>query len=225
MRTYPVCVLIFTFLAVGDLLLLIVRNGFTILLPTCTSNEKYVSATLSNSNNTSNTTSESLPLHTPQESAVIQLSSVVSCSTRVRTSVVFAVHSLILVLEMVAVVIALLSTFWGENMLFTRILRLLKYNFPFWLLHLLLTIGTFIYAILMIPVFEGHLHCFSDSACLSSISWVLYLGYGVIQVADIVMWMLSVFFFMFIFGILSAKTLYAPFSMHCDRKLSSFNSF
>lgn len=224
MRTYPVCVLIFSFLVVGDLLLLVVRNGFTILLPTCTSNGKYVSATLSNPNNSSNITLGGLVTHPPQESVVSPLSSFDSCSSRVRASAVFAVHSLLLVLEMVAVVIALLSTFWGENMLFRRILHLLKYNFPFWLLHFLLTTGAFVYAILMMSVFEGHLLCFSDSVCLSSISWVFYLGYGVFQVADIVMWMFTVFFSMFIFGILSAKTLYAPFSMHCGRKLSSFYS-
>lgn len=223
MRCYPACVVIFVFLALGDLLLLVVTNSHVILFPICLRNPFFSTNRISSSTMSSTALSEEA-FYYSRETLTMSSASSFRCLTRVTALAVFAVHIFLLVLEMMAVVVGLCSTFWVENMQFREIFRLLRYNSPFWLLHVLLRVGIFFYALCMMSESKDLCRSNSDAVCAPSLSWVFYTGYALLQLADVIMWILNFFFSIFVFGVLSTKKWYAPFTVHCDKTPFSFNA-
>lgn len=220
MRCYPVFLLIYLLLSLGDLLLLVIKNSLIILFPMCLSTSLSPDA---NINNYSTALSTRTPYET-DENLNVPFGSSFRCSTKPTSYIILTIHCLLLLLEVVVVMTAFFSTFWMENLQFNEILRLLACNIPFWLSHVLLTIGIFLYGLLVMQTSDQPYTCNSNSLCPPTLSWRIYTAYGVLQLIDVVMWILNLFFSVFIFGILSTKTLYAPFTVGWDRKESSFNS-
>lgn len=111
------------------------------------------------------------------------------------------VHIIIIVVEVVAIIIAIYSTYWIEGMIFHRVGQVLQYNFPFFLLHLLLTLLVFLLGHVIIPSMEVKR------------LWGSPL-YVVFQFFQFISFSLQVLSGLFVFGVLSEKNLYPPFSMH-----------
>lgn len=121
-------------------------------------------------------------------------------SVRTKDFILLAVHAVFISLELIDILWCICRTFWGEGMFWRRILMLLKFNFFFWCAHIGLTV--------FITIFESFI--------LPPVTQKRPWGaptYILLQIADIV---LMIFFFLssvFVFGVLSEKSLYPPYSM------------
>lgn len=121
-------------------------------------------------------------------------------SVRNKDFILLAVHSVIISLEMIDMLWCICRTFWGEGILWRRILMLLKFNFFFWCAHLGLTV--------FITVFESFI--------LPPVSKKRPWGaptYILLQIASIILMIFFCLSSVFVFGVLSAKSLYPPYSM------------
>eukprot|EP00796_Vickermania_ingenoplastis_P010177 gene10177-7129_t len=113
--------------------------------------------------------------------------------------IMIVVHSIVLVLELAVVLVCMGCTFWTEGLLIGRMLHLLKFYFPFFVVRLFFVIFNTLYESRVLPSPDQRRPWSTPS-------------YTLLMIADIIFYFVYFLAGMFVLGVLSEKTLYQPFN-------------